>query len=202
MKRTTRISIEFQHREVTITVAGSTLHVQDSEPGAPNTLTVCPSCGSPWITIVAQVNGEIPANSDRIRRALQQSGLHLQVSRPVNFGSAKDRLRNSRRSSDDVVNPRNLAVDLALRTRQHSRSLPIQAPSPETCRKTRPQTQELRPEGDSSMNRLAFAARRPAALCLTHRRGLCSCWPSSVCSVCLRPTDRCFSQAAPIRSRS
>ncbi len=80
MKRTTRISIEFQHREVTISVAGSTLHVQDGEPGSPNTPTVCPTCGSPWITIVAQVDGEVPDNSDRIRRALQQSGLHLQVS--------------------------------------------------------------------------------------------------------------------------
>jgi hypothetical protein len=79
MKRTTRLSIEFQQREVTITVAGSTLHVQGSEPGTRNTPTVCPTCGSPWITIVAQVNGEVSANTDRICRALQQSGLHLQV---------------------------------------------------------------------------------------------------------------------------
>ena len=80
MKRTTRISIEYQRREVTITVAGSMPHVQDSEPGAPNTPTVCPTCGSPLITIVAQMDGEVPATTDRIRRALQQSGLHLQVS--------------------------------------------------------------------------------------------------------------------------
>jgi hypothetical protein len=80
MKRTKRLSIEFRHREVTITVTGSTLQVQDSEPDAANTPTVCPTCGSPWITIVARVDGEVSANTDRIHRALQQSGLHLQVS--------------------------------------------------------------------------------------------------------------------------
>jgi hypothetical protein len=37
MKITKRLSIEFQHREVTISVAGSTLHVQDGEPNAANT---------------------------------------------------------------------------------------------------------------------------------------------------------------------
>jgi hypothetical protein len=79
MKRTTRLSIEFRHREVTITVAGSTPPVQDSEPGTPNTPTACPTCSSPWITIVAEVDGGGPANTDRIRHALEQSGLHLQV---------------------------------------------------------------------------------------------------------------------------
>ncbi|QHN03159.1 hypothetical protein FTO74_07085 [Granulicella sp. WH15] len=80
MKRTKRLSIEFRHREITITATGSTLHVQDSEPDAANTPAVCPTCGSPWITIVARVDGEVPANTDLIHRALQQSGLHLQVS--------------------------------------------------------------------------------------------------------------------------
>jgi len=81
MKRTKRLSIEFQHREVTIAVMGSTLHVQDSErDAAVDTPTVCPTCGSPWITIVARVDEEGPTNIDRIHRALEQSGLHLQVS--------------------------------------------------------------------------------------------------------------------------
>jgi hypothetical protein len=80
MKRTKRLSIELQHREVTITVTGSALHVRDSEPDSSKTPTVCPTCGSPWITIVAQVDGDAPASTDRIRRALEQFGLHLQVS--------------------------------------------------------------------------------------------------------------------------
>ena len=80
MKITKRLSIEFQHREVTLSVAGATLHVQDSESDAMPPPAFCPTCGGPWITIVARVEGETPANTDRIRHALQQSGLHLQVS--------------------------------------------------------------------------------------------------------------------------
>ncbi len=96
MKRTKRFSIEFRHHEVTITVAGSTLHVQDSEPDAANTPPVCPTCGSPWITIVARVDGEVPANTDLIHRALQQSGLHMQV-------SPAGQLRICQRSFEELV---------------------------------------------------------------------------------------------------
>jgi hypothetical protein len=80
MKRTKRISIEYRHREVTITVTGPSLHVQHSESDTPNPTMVCPTCGSPWVTIVARVDGDAPANTDRIHLALEQSGLHLQVS--------------------------------------------------------------------------------------------------------------------------
>ena len=79
MKMKRRISIEYRHREVTITVEGSTLHVQDSEPDAENAPTGCPTCGSSWITRVAPADGDGPASVDRICRALQQSGLHVQV---------------------------------------------------------------------------------------------------------------------------
>ena len=79
MKITKRLSIEFQHREVTILVAGSTLQVQEHEPGAGKTPAVCPTCGSSWITIIARMDGEVAADTGRIHRALEQSGLHLQV---------------------------------------------------------------------------------------------------------------------------
>jgi hypothetical protein len=77
MKR--RISIEYRYREVTITVEGSTLHVQDTEPDAANAPEGCPICGSSWITRLAPRDGDGPASVDRVRRALQQSGLHVQV---------------------------------------------------------------------------------------------------------------------------
>jgi hypothetical protein len=81
MKRTKRLSIEFRHREVVLTVAGSAVHVQNCEPDAAYPPSVCPTCGSAWIAIVAQMDGHIPANTDFIHHALEQSGLHLQVSR-------------------------------------------------------------------------------------------------------------------------
>ena len=80
MKKTKRLSIEFWHREVTISIAGSTLHVQDGEPDAVNTPTVCPTCGSSWIAIDARADGDEPTSVDHIHHALQQSGLHIQVS--------------------------------------------------------------------------------------------------------------------------
>jgi len=79
MKRTKRLSIEFRHREVTISVAGSALQVQECEPDAANIPTACPTCGSPWITIAARGDGDVPTSVDRIHHALQQSGLHVQV---------------------------------------------------------------------------------------------------------------------------
>jgi hypothetical protein len=80
MKKTKRLSIEYRHREVTITVEGSTLRVEDSKRDAANAPEACPACGSPWITLVAPMGGDVSADDDNIRRALQQSGLHLQVS--------------------------------------------------------------------------------------------------------------------------
>ena len=79
MKKVKRLSIELRHREVTITVEGPTLHVQDAEPDAANAVTACPACGSAWITVVAPTGGGVPAGVDSIRRALEQSGLHVQV---------------------------------------------------------------------------------------------------------------------------
>jgi hypothetical protein len=79
MKRTKRLSIEIRHREVTITVHGSTLHAQDRNSEAANAPAACPACGSPWVTMVTPGDGDVPAGTDRIHRALLQSGLHVQV---------------------------------------------------------------------------------------------------------------------------
>lgn len=80
MKKMRRLSIEFRHSEVTITVDGSTLHVQDSEPDAANTASICSICNSPWITVFERTQESAPYGVDRILPALQQSGLHAQIS--------------------------------------------------------------------------------------------------------------------------
>jgi hypothetical protein len=79
MKRTKRLSIEFLHREVVITVEGPVVFVPDQAPVRVDNTAVCPACGGRWITIVARTAGDTPADTDRIYHALQQSGLHLQV---------------------------------------------------------------------------------------------------------------------------
>ena len=80
MKKTTRLSIEFRHREVAITVEGSTLHVQESGPVVADPSTVCPTCGSCWVEIAARADGTDPTSVDRVRYALQQFGSHMQIS--------------------------------------------------------------------------------------------------------------------------
>lgn len=80
MKRTQRLSIEIQHREVTISEVGPVLSVPNTEPVPAESVTACPVCGGRWITIVARVVGDASASTERICHALQQSGLHLQVS--------------------------------------------------------------------------------------------------------------------------
>lgn len=95
MKKMRRVSIEFRHREAKIEVPDSMLHfqgiqmrdiqvqdsqMQDPEPETGSASAVCPLCGSPWITLVSQTVGDVLAVLDRIRIALQQSDLHVQVS--------------------------------------------------------------------------------------------------------------------------
>ena len=79
MKRTRRLSIEFRHLEVTITVQGSALQVQHVNSDTANVSTACLACGSPWFTMVAPADGGPPVGVDQIHRVLQQSGLHVQV---------------------------------------------------------------------------------------------------------------------------
>jgi hypothetical protein len=80
MRRTKRLSIEFRHREVTVTVEGPVLYTPTSAPTPAHPSSACPTCGGQWITIIAQIVGDAPANTDTIYHALQQSGLHLQIS--------------------------------------------------------------------------------------------------------------------------
>jgi hypothetical protein len=83
MKRTRRLVIEFLHREVTITmpiaISEATGNSQEDEPEDENVPSVCPVCSSPWITVAALAGGDVSVKADRILDALQQSGLHAQV---------------------------------------------------------------------------------------------------------------------------
>jgi hypothetical protein len=79
MKETKRLSIEYPHREVTITVAGATLHVENSGLDAADVPAMCPTCGSAWIAVVASVDRDLPGCLDHIRGLLQQYSLQLRI---------------------------------------------------------------------------------------------------------------------------
>ena len=100
-KTVKRLSIYVQHREVTITVSGSVAAVRKAPAavqgspaavqGSPaavhvrsqatqDTTGLCHTCNSPWVNVAAWIDGDPAASVDRIRYALEQIGLHLQVS--------------------------------------------------------------------------------------------------------------------------
>lgn len=89
MKRTRRVSIEIEQRKLTF----SFTRTAASDPGS-GTVTegsgatlesashppVCPNCGASWITMTAHAADVAIAGANTIYRALQQRGLHLDVS--------------------------------------------------------------------------------------------------------------------------
>ena len=79
MKKIKRLSIEIIHRKITIADGGSTLHVQDGESDAMKPSTFCPTCGSPWITVIARAAGDVSTSAEHIHRMLLQTGLHVQA---------------------------------------------------------------------------------------------------------------------------
>ncbi len=81
MKRTQRLSIEIQHREVTIAVSGSTVERLDEvQQEAGNMLALCDACGSPWISVVVHGGEEAITSANSIHRALEQAGMHVHAS--------------------------------------------------------------------------------------------------------------------------
>lgn len=89
MKRTRRVSIEIEQRNVTFSFTHTAPPETASGAGTEGSVTalepalhppVCPDCGAPWITVTAQ-GGEVGASGpNAIYRALKQHGLHLHVS--------------------------------------------------------------------------------------------------------------------------
>ena len=80
MKTKKRLSINFSHREVALSINTSMLSVLNGEPEAADTVTTCHSCDCPWIDIAAAADRDIVAIVDHLRYAFQQVGLHLQIS--------------------------------------------------------------------------------------------------------------------------
>ncbi len=75
MTKTRRVSVEIRHREVTMTMEGSALHSAKSQPDRG---TVCPACGHPGMTILAQTERDLPDDTELAQRALQPCNVHLQ----------------------------------------------------------------------------------------------------------------------------
>ncbi len=87
MKTVKRLSIYVQHREVTIMVEGSVAAMRQTPAAlrvryqaAEEATGFCHTCNSPWANVAAWIDGDPAASLDRIRCALEQIGLHLQVS--------------------------------------------------------------------------------------------------------------------------
>jgi hypothetical protein len=81
MKRTQRLSIEIQHREVTIAVSGLTVErLGGVREEVGSTVSTCDLCGSPWIPVDVHWGEEAVTSADIIHRTLEQAGMHVQAS--------------------------------------------------------------------------------------------------------------------------
>ena len=80
LKRSERVWMEYRHRELAISVEGSTLSIQGSKPDHASLPTACRISRGPWIATIACVKGDAPANVDRIHSAVERFGSHLQDS--------------------------------------------------------------------------------------------------------------------------
>jgi len=81
MKRTQRLSIEIQHREVTIAVSGLTVErLGGVREEVGSTVSTCDLCGSHWIPVDVHWGEEAVTSADIIHRTLEQAGMHVQAS--------------------------------------------------------------------------------------------------------------------------
>jgi hypothetical protein len=100
MKKTQRLSIEIQHREVVIAVSGAPLDRTDDVPAEPgNSVSTCDVCGSPWITVAIHGADQATTSANSIHRALEHAGMHLHV-------SANGELSICRKSLEDLKEKR------------------------------------------------------------------------------------------------
>jgi hypothetical protein len=96
MKRTKRLAIEVLQREVGMTVTVTAGWPQEDVQRKRASLeAVSDVCGSPWITVALQGTEEAVAGAENIHRALEQAGVHLQV-------SATGQLKICRKSLEDT----------------------------------------------------------------------------------------------------
>ena len=96
MKRTKRLAIEVWHREVVITIGGSPVYRHEVvPPHAAIPEAVCGVCGSPWISVSVTGTEEALSGAENIHRALEEAGVHLQV-------SATGQLNICRKSLEDL----------------------------------------------------------------------------------------------------
>jgi hypothetical protein len=99
MKRTQRLSIEIQHREVVIAVSGPTLEgPEEISKDAGSVVPRC-ICGSPWVLVAVHGGDEAATSAIAVHRALEQAGLHLHV-------AANGELSICRKSLEDLKEKR------------------------------------------------------------------------------------------------
>jgi hypothetical protein len=77
MKRTRRLSIEVEHREVTVTATTFGGIPRDGQPEASETPLTCPACGSPHLLRLIDAIARNPGSEIALSRALALGRVHI-----------------------------------------------------------------------------------------------------------------------------
>lgn len=82
MKRTRRVSIEIEHREISVslTINESQLHAtRGTAPDQPKPLGSCSICGSPLAPVIRQAGDLDGVHAEQLLAAFLYSGLHSPI---------------------------------------------------------------------------------------------------------------------------
>jgi hypothetical protein len=100
MKKTQRLTIEIQQREVVIAISHPAVEPhEERQPESDVAVTPCEMCGSDWVQVAVQGCPDTLGSDNHIHRALEQAGMHLHV-------SANGELRICRKSLEDLKEKR------------------------------------------------------------------------------------------------
>jgi hypothetical protein len=79
MKRTRRVSVEIEHREISIFLTLRESPADVRSPVPPDSAPIpaaCPICGAPWVFVTPKVGGSQGSHLEQVSSVFQQLGLH------------------------------------------------------------------------------------------------------------------------------
>ncbi len=79
MKRTRRVSVEIEHREISIFLTLNESQADGQTPLPPDSAPIpaaCPICGAPWVFVTPKEGGSQGSHIEQVAAVFREVGLH------------------------------------------------------------------------------------------------------------------------------